>query len=320
MGVFMEIDVRDCTLRDSVDRRIEEAHLEENLSATSNAQGNLAAAREHSRSLQIELHTAREALKRADGRTAEVENQRYEALKQLSSLEEIRRERDEAMSQKERVQHQHELLKIDFDAVQAQKEEALARVVVLEQELSKQADSIKGLTLAAEESKLQNQQLCQQVNALEKRCSALLEDAKLAEDRVQLECEERLREYKELAELKKEIQQACEAYLQDYKDSLELKTKIAEACEERLAEFKGSGEMKTVVWNKSFRMFVSGYNRGLRTARYAPSTPLAELRASEEDFDGEEVLYEEDDRPLPKGAPRTAAGPSHEDAELGEGG
>ena len=58
--------------------------------------------------------------------------------------------------------------------------------------------------------------------------------------------------------------------------------------------------MKTAIWNKSFRMFVSGYNRGLRTARYNPSTPLAELRGAEEDSDGEEVLYGEDDRPLPE--------------------
>ncbi|XP_043808344.1 uncharacterized protein LOC122722225 [Manihot esculenta] len=199
------------------------------------------------------------------------------------------------------------------------REEALAQVVVLEQELSKQADSIKGLTLAAEESKLQNQQLCQQVNALEKRCSALLEDAKLAEDRVQLECEERLREYKESAELKKEIEQACKAHLQSYKDSSELKAKIAEACKERLAEFKASSEMKTAIWNKGFSMFVSGYNRGLRTAIYAPSTSLAELRAAEEDYDGEEVLYREDDRPLPKGASRTTAGPSEANTELGKG-
>ena len=116
-------------------------------------------------------------------------------------------------------------------------------------------------------------------------CS-LLEDAKLAEDKVQLECEERLREYKESAELKKEIEQACEARFQSYKDSSELKSKIAEACEERLAEFKASDEMKNAIWHKGFRMFVSGFNRGLREARHAPSTPLAELRAADEDSDG----------------------------------
>ncbi|XP_043815052.1 rootletin-like [Manihot esculenta] len=278
MGVFMEIDARDRALRDSVDRRIEEARLEENLSATSDARSNLAAAQEHSKSLQIELYTTREALKKADGRTAEAENQRDEALK----------------------------------------EEALAQVVVLEQELTKWADSERDLALAVETFKLQSQHLCQEVEILKKRCAALLEDAKHAEDRVQLECEERLREYKESTELKEKIEQACEAHLQSYKDSLELKAKIAKACEERLAEFKASGEMKTAIWNKGFRMFVSGYNRGLRIARYAPSTPLAELQAAEEDSDGEEVLYGEDDRPLPKGASRTVAGPSEADAELGK--
>ncbi|XP_021596622.1 protein BCAP-like [Manihot esculenta] len=242
MGIFMEIDARDRALRDSVDRRIEEARLEENLSATSDAWSNLAAAQEHSKSLQVELSTTLEALRRADGRAATAEISRDEALKQLSSLEEVRKERDEATSQKEGVQHQCEALKADLEVAQArcevvaaQRDESLARTVVLEQELAKRADSFKDLTLEVQASKLQNQYLSQEVEALKKRCAGLLEDAKLAEDRVQLECEERLREYRESAELKGEIEQACEAHLQSYKDSSELKAKIAEACEERLA-------------------------------------------------------------------------------------
>ena len=39
----MEMDARDRALKDSVDRRIEEARLEENLSASSDARDNLAA-------------------------------------------------------------------------------------------------------------------------------------------------------------------------------------------------------------------------------------------------------------------------------------
>ncbi|XP_021625005.1 uncharacterized abhydrolase domain-containing protein DDB_G0269086-like [Manihot esculenta] len=218
--------------------------------------GPLYGAQEHLKTLRRELAHTKEALEGADKREAAAEARRDEVLEQLSSLEEAQRERDEA-------QHQHESLKADFDAVLAQKDEALARVVVLEQELSKQSMQIKDLTLPAEESKLQNQQLCQAVKVLE--------------NRVQLECEERLREYKESTELKKEIEQACEARLQDYKDSSELKAKIAEACEERLAEFKASDEMKNAIWHKGFCMFISGFNRGLREARYAPSTPLAEL-------------------------------------------
>ncbi|XP_021593075.1 uncharacterized abhydrolase domain-containing protein DDB_G0269086-like [Manihot esculenta] len=288
-GIFMEMDARDRALREFMDRRIEEARLEENLSATSDARGNLAAVQEDYRSLQLkDLHTALEARKKAEGETAEAQKHAQsleaelsharrvlkesderaaaaevhseEVLKQLSSTVDALRERDEAVSQKEEVQRQHEQLKVKFDAVLAQKSEAVARVVVLKQELSKQADSVKGLTLAAEESKLQNQQLCQQVKSLETRCSALLEGVKLAEDRVQLEVEKRLREYKESPELKKEIQQAGEAYLQNYKNSLELKAEVAEACERRLAESKASDEMKTAVWNKGFRMFVSGFN------------------------------------------------------------
>lgn len=40
---------------------------------------------------------------------------------------------------------------------------------------------------------------------LEERCYALLKDVRLAEDRVQLACEERMQEYKGSAKLKAEI-------------------------------------------------------------------------------------------------------------------
>ncbi|XP_043813807.1 uncharacterized protein LOC122723901 [Manihot esculenta] len=222
----------------------------------------------------------------------------------------------------------------------AQRDEALARMVVLEQELGKHADNVKDLTLAVEASKLQNQYLCQEVEALKKRCSALLEDAKHAEDRVQLACEERLQEYRGSAELraevdqacqrrlleykgsselKAEIEQACEDRLRLYQDSPELKAKIEEACEARLAEFKASDELKNEIWHRGFRMFASGFNRGLKEARDDPSTPLALLRALEVDSDGEEVCYGEDDNPLPKGASHTTTGPLEEDVELEEG-
>ncbi|XP_021629618.1 coiled-coil domain-containing protein 150-like [Manihot esculenta] len=239
MCLFMEVDAQDESIRSTVDRQVEEARLEENLIATSDARGHLAAAQGHLKTLREELAHTKEALEGADKRAAVAESCRDEALKQLSSLEKVRRERDEAVSQKDEVWHQYEAPKADFEAAQArcgivmaQREESLARTVVLEQELAKRADSFKDLTLEAEASKLQNQHLSQEVEALKKRCAALLEDAKLAEDRIQLECEECLREYKESAELKEKIEQTCEARLQDYKDSSELKAKIAEACEE----------------------------------------------------------------------------------------
>ncbi|XP_043815239.1 rootletin-like [Manihot esculenta] len=320
MGLFMEVDARDHSLQESMDCRVEEARLEENLSATSDARSNLAAAHEHAKSLEAELSHAWRVLKESDERATAAKVRCEEVLKQLSSTVDAFRERDEA-------QRQYEALKADFEGAQArlnkvevQKEGALAWVEVLEQELSKSSDRIRDLASTAEESKLHNQKLCHEVQALEHRCSALLEDARLVEDRIQLECERRLMEYKESPELKKKIEQACEARLQDYKSSSEFKAMVAEACEERLAEFKASGEMKTAIWNKSFRMFVSRYNRGLRTARYAPSTPLAELRAAEEDSDGEAVLYGEDDRPLPKRASSSAAGPSEAEPELGNDG
>ncbi|XP_043812760.1 protein MLP1 homolog [Manihot esculenta] len=225
----MEANARDLSLRESVYRRIEEARRDENLSATIDARGNLAAAREHTASLQTELYAAYEALKRAGGKVADAEeyaksmevelfntrrlleesNERAAAvearcegvLKQLSSAAEGLRERDEAISQKEEIQRQLEQLKVKLDSTLALKDEALARVVVLRQELSGHADSIKGLTSAAEEFKLQNQQLCRQVKDLETRCSALSEEAKLAEDKVRLEIEKHLKEYKESPEL-----------------------------------------------------------------------------------------------------------------------
>ena len=67
------------------------------------------------------------------------------------------------------------------------------------------------MALAVEESRLQQQQLHQEVSALEENCVALLSDARAAEDKVQQACEEHLREHKDSAELKSKIQQAFEA-------------------------------------------------------------------------------------------------------------
>ena len=192
---------------------------------------------------------------------------------------------------------------------------ALVRVEILEQELSTSSEHIRDLASSAEESTLRNQQLSHEVKALERKCAALLEVVRHAEDKIQLECEKRLEEYQESDELKGKIEQACEAHLQDYKDSSELKAVIAEACESHLDEYKASAEMKTAIWQKASRMFRSGYNRGLREARRAPDTPLAKLRAREVDSDGEDVLYGEDDFPLPRGTSHIAAGSSGEESE-----
>ncbi|XP_021624753.2 golgin subfamily A member 6-like protein 2 [Manihot esculenta] len=318
MGLFMDVDARDRSLRDTVDHRIEEARHKENLSATSDARGHLATAQEHLKTLKGELSYTVEALKRADEKAVEAETRRDKALEQLSSLREVWRERDEAVGQRNEVWHQYQALKADFegaqgryDTVMAQRDEALARIVVLEQELSKHADTLKDLTLVAEESKLQNQQLYQEVK--EYRGSA-----ELRAD-IDQACQRRLLEYKGSSELKAEIEQACEDRLQLYQDSSKLKAKIEEACEARLAEFKASDELKNEIWHRGFRMFASGFNRGLKEARDDPSTPLARLQAPEVDSDGEEVCYGEDDNPLPKGASHTATGPFEEDAELEEG-
>ncbi|XP_043807319.1 uncharacterized abhydrolase domain-containing protein DDB_G0269086-like [Manihot esculenta] len=147
--------IREMLLMESVDRRIEEARLEENLSATSDARSNLVAAREQIQSLQVKLHSALEALKKADEKAAEtaghtksleaelsqtrevlkVSDERAAALevrcegvlKQLSSMTEALSERDEAVRQKAEVQQQYGALKADFEELQAQLEEAKAQ-------------------------------------------------------------------------------------------------------------------------------------------------------------------------------------------------
>ena len=88
-----------------------------------------------------------------------------------------------------------------------------------------------------------------------------------------------------------------------------MKAFIAEACETRLDEYLASADMKAAVLRKAFRMYVTGYNRGIREARHAPDTPLAKLRMAEVDSDGEPVLYGEDDFPMPRGDCRVG-GPS----------
>lgn len=351
----MEVDARDLSLRESVDRRIEEAHRDENLTATSDARGHLAAAREQIQSLRVELHSALEASKRAedkaveaaehsksleselsrtrrvlqesDERAAEVETRCVEVVKQLSSMTTALQERDEAVSQRAEVQRQHEALKADFEGLQAhlsevkaQKESALARVEVLEQELGTSSERIKDLSSSAEEFNLRQQQLKNEVRSLERKCLALLETVKYAEGKAQLKREQYIAEYQESDELKVKIDQACEAHLQDYKDSSEFKEFMAEACEEHLDEYKASGEMKKAILDKAYRMYVTGYNRGLREARQAPDVPLAELRRREVDSDGESVLYGEDDCPLPRGDSRRnidrSSGSSSEESEV----
>ena len=244
----MEVDARDRSLQESVDRRIEEARLEENLSATSDARGNLVAAREQIQSLQVELHSALEALKKANEKAAEtaghtksleaelsqtrevlrVSDERAAALevrcggvlKQLSSMTEALSERDEAVRQKAEVQQQYEALKADFEELQAQlkevkaqKEMALARVKVLEQELSTSSDHIRDLASSAEELKLRHQQLNHEVRTLESKCLALLKVVKHGEDKASLVREQCIAEYQESDELKRKIEQACEAHL-----------------------------------------------------------------------------------------------------------
>lgn len=80
MGVLMKINARDRSFRSTVDCQIEEAHLEENLSVTSDARGQLAAAEEHMKTLQEELNWTWDAAKRADERAVMAETNRDEAL------------------------------------------------------------------------------------------------------------------------------------------------------------------------------------------------------------------------------------------------
>lgn len=67
------------------------------------------------------------------------ESQREEALSQLSFLKEACQQRDEA---------------------RAQRDKALAHMDALQQELNKYFEDLKGMSSVAEESHLQQQQLC----------------------------------------------------------------------------------------------------------------------------------------------------------------
>ncbi|XP_043810672.1 golgin subfamily A member 5-like [Manihot esculenta] len=341
-GLVTEVDIRDRSFRESVDRRIEEARQEENISATNDVRGNLAAAREQIQTLQAKLNSSLEALKKAEEETAEtakhtssLENElsrtrkvlqesdeRATALEarckgvseQLSSMVNALQERNEALGQKAEVQRQYDALKADFDGLQAhmkeektQKEAALARVQVLEQELSASSDRIRDLASSAEEFKLRHDQLNQEVRALE--CKA------------QLVREQCIAEYQESDELKEKIIQAGELAVQDYRDSSEFKEFVAEACEAHLAKYLASGEMKRAIVNKALHFYSSGYNRGLREARQAPDIPLSELRKREVDSDGEPVMYGEDDFPMPRGDCRVggrATVSSSDESELEE--
>lgn len=60
-----------------------------------------------------------------------------------------------------------------------------------------------------------------------------------------------------------------------------MKEKVQQACEVQLQEYKNSAELQ-----------------GLKTAHDAPSALLVDLRASELNFDGEEVCYGEDNNLL----------------------
>lgn len=77
-----------------------------------------------------------EEVAKSSQRASMVKSQWDEALAQLSSLEETCRQQDEA---------------------QAQHDEALARAIVIQQELNNHVDDLKGMALAVEKSQLQQQ-------------------------------------------------------------------------------------------------------------------------------------------------------------------
>ena len=122
------------------------------MEALKRADGRAAEAQEHVKCMEAELSRTRGVLKGSDERAAAAEVRCEEVLKQLSSMVETLREKDEAVSQKDEVQRQYEALKADFEGAQAhldkvkvQKEGALARVEVLEQELSRSSERIRDL-------------------------------------------------------------------------------------------------------------------------------------------------------------------------------
>ena len=88
------------------------------LEALKRAEDKAAEAAEHTKSLEAELSRTRRVLQESDERTAEVEVRCVEVLKQLSSMTAALQERDEAVSQRNEIQCQYEALKADSEGLQ----------------------------------------------------------------------------------------------------------------------------------------------------------------------------------------------------------
>lgn len=93
---------------------------------------------------------------------------------------------------------------VPLEEIRQQRDEALAHVIVRQQDFNKKIEEMKGLALNVETSQLQQQKLWE-VITLEGRCASLLEDAKTAKDRVNQAYEERVQKFKSYDELKKNI-------------------------------------------------------------------------------------------------------------------
>lgn len=110
-----------------MDCRVKEARWDENLVATTVCHEHIINLKGQVIDVTRQLEELKEEVIRSSQRASALELQRDEAFAQLSCLEETRHQRDES----------------------------LTRAIVLQNELNKQAEELKGLTLKMENSQLQ---------------------------------------------------------------------------------------------------------------------------------------------------------------------
>lgn len=122
----MEIDVRNQSLQSSMDYLVEEARQDENLAATTVCCEYIINLKGQVTNLTRQLGELREEVIQSSKWASVAESKKDEALAQSSSLKETHCQRDES----------------------------LAHAIVLQQEFNKQADDLKGMTLAVEKSHL----------------------------------------------------------------------------------------------------------------------------------------------------------------------
>ncbi|XP_043806675.1 A-kinase anchor protein 200-like [Manihot esculenta] len=175
-----------------------QVELHSALEALKKAEEKAAETAKHTSSLEAELSRTRGVLKVSDERAAALEVRCKGVSEQLSSMADARQERNEALSQKAKVQRQCDAVKADFEGLQAhlnevktQKEKALARMELVREQ-----------------------------------CIAEYQESDELKRKIEQACEAHLQDYKDSSELKEFVAEACEAHLDEFRASGEMKAAV----------------------------------------------------------------------------------------------